>query len=268
GDGGGYAAAGGAAQQERGEQDGPAGGSALAAGHREREVDEELSRAGVGEDRAVDGEEDDEGGRDVEGGAEDALQRHVELPHQSLHVVSAVRERRGDPRAGEGVDDEGRHHPGQDQPRGAAYPLQDEQDEDHAKDEVEPGGLDRPLDELVEVGQEISDGGDAEQRQHHVVPADAVPLRAHGGEEQVEEEEHEPEVGGAQDVGGDDRVGGVQVVERHGDRHHRHQDLGLAGEAADCALLLLHQLLGLPLGLLAHDDVLQDGGLAGGRGHD
>src|SRR5262249_49872533 len=49
---------------------------------------------------------------------------------------------------------------------------------------------------------------------------------------------------------------------------HRHQDLGLAGEAADCALLLLHQLLGLPLGLLAHDDVLQDGGLAGGRGHD
>src|SRR5262249_3669162 len=83
---------------------------------------------------------------------------------------------------------------------------------------------------------------------------------------EIEEEEHEPEVGRAQDVSRDDRVGRVQVVQRHRDRHHGHEDGGLAGEAADRALLLLHELLGLPPGLLVDDDVLRNGWLCGRRG--
>src|SRR5262249_57809780 len=80
------------------------------------------------------------------------------------------------------------------------------------------------------------------------------------------EEEQDREVVGGEDVGGDDGVGGIEVVQRHRDRHHRHEDLGSSREAADRAFFLLDELLGLLPGLLVDDDVLRDRRLGGGRG--
>ena len=98
----------------------------------ERPVDEEPSRARVLEHGAVDGEQHDVGGRDLEGHAEDPVQRHVQRAHQAVGVVAAVAdgaqpdevEQRADVR----IDDEERGGRGEDPSRGAPRRLEDEQD--------------------------------------------------------------------------------------------------------------------------------------------
>src|SRR5207245_2628630 len=70
----------GTAEQERGEHHRAAGAGRLAAHRREREVDVELAGAGVLQERAVDGEQDDQRRRNVDRDAVDAFQRHVPVP--------------------------------------------------------------------------------------------------------------------------------------------------------------------------------------------
>ena len=96
------------AEQERREHDGAAGAGRLAAHRREREVEEELARARVLQERAVDREQDDQRRGHVDGDAEDALERHVEDADQAADLVALVRPWRRQPRAGERVDDEAR----------------------------------------------------------------------------------------------------------------------------------------------------------------
>ena len=65
----------------------------------ERKVDEEFPGAGILQHGAVDGEQNDERRRDVDRRAEDALERHVQVTHESRYLVSLVRPRRRQIRA-------------------------------------------------------------------------------------------------------------------------------------------------------------------------
>ena len=77
---------------------------------RQRPVDEERAGARRFEHRAVDREQDDVGGRDVERHAEDPFERHVERADQPIERIAAMREQRQadaiEPRPGHRVAEE------------------------------------------------------------------------------------------------------------------------------------------------------------------
>ena len=109
------------------------------------------------QDRAVDREQDDVGGGDVERHAEHAFERHVERADQPLEVVAAMRQQIEpdaiEQRPGERVGDEhGRRH-GQHQPDGAARGLEDDRERGRAADHIERRRVGRAIDELREVGE-------------------------------------------------------------------------------------------------------------------
>jgi hypothetical protein len=58
---------------------------------RHGEVDEELSGAGMLQERTVDREQDDQRRRDIDRNAENALQRDKEMADELRNVVAAVR---------------------------------------------------------------------------------------------------------------------------------------------------------------------------------
>src|SRR5919198_1477355 len=60
----------------------------------EGEVDEELAGARVLQHGAEDGEQDDQARGDVDRRAEDALELHVEMADQAVHLVAGMRPRR------------------------------------------------------------------------------------------------------------------------------------------------------------------------------
>ncbi len=80
--GGGDAGSRGAAKQERRQHHGAPGAVRLAAHQRQREIDEEFSRAGLLKERAEDREQDDQRRRHIDRDAKDAFERNEEVTDQ------------------------------------------------------------------------------------------------------------------------------------------------------------------------------------------
>ncbi len=124
-DGGGHPGAGDRSEQEPRQRDRPARGGARPPEGGEAQIHEEPTGPGVLEDRAVDGEEHDVGGGDVERHPVDALRPHVELGHQTLGAVAAVGDRPvGQVPAVVGVAEEAEADQREDGPHGPAGRLE------------------------------------------------------------------------------------------------------------------------------------------------
>jgi hypothetical protein len=209
-----------------------------------RKIDIELARAGVLEERPVDGEKNDERGGDVHRDAEDAFQRHVHVADEARNLVALVRPGRRQVRAEEGVkqeaDGDHRHDPA----GGAAHRLQHQHDQRDAEEDVPIVRGDRAVEEIVALADEPGTDGNAEQRERPVPRHHAVTEAPRDGEYEERQEEHECHVRRAQHLRAHDLVGGVEVEQRH---HHRGQGDERrhgAGELVLDALFLLDHLLG------------------------
>ena len=110
GDCGGHAASGRTAEEEGGECYRSSRTRWFSAHGGKGEVDKEFAGAGVFEDGAVDSEEDNKGGRDVNGHPEYSLHGHVHVPYEPVHIIASVGPGRWQPRPDKGVDDKKYDH--------------------------------------------------------------------------------------------------------------------------------------------------------------
>ncbi len=234
-----------AAQQERGKDHGAPRARRLAAEEGERKIEEEPARPRVLQERAVDGEEDDQCRGHVDRGAEDALERHEHVADQPRDVVAAVRPWRGQVRAGEGVGDEAADDHRHDPARGAPRGLDHERDHRHAEHHVEARGPGVAVGEAVAALDHVDDCGDGHQREDHVPPHEAVAVALGDREQHVRQEQHDADVDVAQVVGAYDRVGGVEVEGGARDRNGDEEAGEPAAVAVEAPLLLLDELLDL-----------------------
>lgn len=243
GDGRRHARAGRPAQQEGREHHRAPGRARLAAGGREGEVHEELARPRGREDRAIDGEQDDERGRDVHRRAEHTLQRDGEVRHQALGVVAAMRPGVGQVVAEEGVEDEDDGHHRHDPAGRAPRHLQHQRDQQPAHHDVHGLGEDDAVLQVIAARDEIPGDVEAGRDQRPVPGREAVAEAARHGEQHEPQHHGEAHMREAQGGGGDDAPGRVEVEQRHHEchahRHHRHD----AAEAVHDALLRLDQRL-------------------------
>ena len=147
--GGGDARARRAAEQERRQHHGAAGAVGLVAHQRHREVDEELAGAGMLQERAVDREQDDQRGRDVDRNAENALERDEQMADELADVEAAMRPGRRQIGTGKRIGDEQERDDRNDPAGGAPRRLEQEDDEDHAEHDVEAGRHGRAVGEFL-----------------------------------------------------------------------------------------------------------------------
>jgi hypothetical protein len=247
-----HARARGPAEEERRQHHRAAGAGGLAAHRGEREIDEELARTRMHEERAVDGEQDDQRRGDVHRRAVDAFQRHVHVADQARQLVALVGPRRRQVGAEEGVRHEAqgddRHHP----PGGAAHRLEDHERERHAESDVPVVRQDRAVEEIVAAGDQVGGGGDARRGERPVPGHDAVLEAPRQRKDEEGEEQHRGDVDRPQVLGADDGIGGVQVEQRGGHRDGSDERGEPAREPVLHALLALDHLLGPRQRLGAH----------------
>ena len=128
------------------------------------EVDVELAGAGKLQERAVDGEQDDQRRGNADRRAVDAFQRHVHVADQARNLVVLVRPGRRQDFAEERIEQEARGDERQDPAGGAPHRLEDEQHEHDAEEDVPVVRQDRAVEEIVAAGDEVDRGGDAGER--------------------------------------------------------------------------------------------------------
>ena len=224
--------------------DGPPGGIAPAAHRREREVDEELAGARVLQERAVDGEQDDQRRGNGDRRAVDALERHVHVADEPRQLVALVGPRRRQEGAEEGVEQEAERDHRHDPAGGAAHRLEDQHRQRDAENDVPAVGQDRAVEEVVPAGDEVHGAGHAGEREQPVPPHDAVAVAPRDRENEEREEQHERDVDRPQVLRAHDGVGGVKVKERHRHRNGGDEDGEHARELVVDTLLALDHLLG------------------------
>ena len=248
---GGDARARGTAEQERRQHHGAAGAVRLAAHQRQREVDEELAGAGLLQERAIDREQDDQRRRDVDRDAENAFQGDEEVADQPRQVVAAMGPGRRQMRTEHRIGDEQHRHDRHDQPGGAPRRLQQQHDEDDADDDVPAVGRGGAVGEIVAAPQRIDDGRDRNDARHDVPPAHAVAKPHRQRKQQEAQHQREGDVGVAQFLGRNDRVGRIEMEQAH---HHgdggrdpprpAHQPVGGAFLGLDEGFRLQQRLVG------------------------
>jgi hypothetical protein len=232
------------AEQERREHDGAAGARRLAAHRREREVEIELSGARELQERAVDREQDDQRRRDVDGDAEDPLERHVHHADQAREVVALVRPRRGQERPGERVGDEGERDRRHDPAARAPHRLEDERHEREPERDVPAVGRRVAVGEVVAALDRIDDDRDRERGADPVPPHHAVAKALRDRKDEKAQEQHERDVHRPERLRRHDRVRGVEVECRHRERRQANEAAEPAVQLVGCAFFLLDELLG------------------------
>ena len=203
------------------------------------DLDEEVARAGLLEDRAEEDEQEDQGGRYPEGHPEDPFALHPVVPH-GLAVGGAFPAdgvRQHFRVAEEDVQDE---HGGHDQQGKAQCPVNRDSQHQHADGrhhQVPGGGQPRPQRDLVAEYHDVEAGHDPKCGDHPVVPGNGMPgtgleqRKGQGSQQQREGKVHQSGVGvghhqadagpfGEQEwqVGCD-----VQLEYRPGEGDHRNQ---------------------------------------------
>ena len=210
------------AEQERAHHDRAARARGLAAHRGEREVDEELARAGVLQEGAEDREQNDERRRDVDRDAEDAFERHVERAGETRDVVALVRPRRRQVAARRARRREtartmnGRIHV---EVRRFASRISTISATPTTWSIV--FGHRRAVAERIAAIEDVGDDRDRREREDDVPPHEAVAEALRHREEQKDQRERERDVHRPQDVRGHDLDGGIQVEHRHDDREQR-----------------------------------------------
>ena len=249
--GGGDARSGGAAEQERGQHHGAPGAVRLAAHQGEREVDEEFSGAGMQQERAIDREQDDQRGGDVDRDTENTFQRDEEMADQPRQVVAAMGPGRRQMRSQHRIGNEEQRHHGHDRPGGAARRLQQQHDEDDADDHVPAVGRGGAVGKILAAPQRIDDGRDRDDAGHDVPPAHPVAKPRRQRKQQKTQHQREGDVGVAQLLGRNDRVGRIEVEQAHRDRDRgrdppgpAHQPVGGAFLGLDKGFRLVQRLVG------------------------
>ena len=156
--------------------------------------------------------------------AEDAFQGHVHVPDQPAPFVTLVGPVRGQPRAGERVQDEqagdDRHHPAV----GAAHGFHEQQDQGHAEHDVEPFRRRVAVGEVVSAHQHVDDNGHRQCRHQPVPPHHTVAISPCDRKPQERDEQHHRHMHRAKGLGRHDAVGGIQVEHRHQHRGQRDDD--------------------------------------------
>ena len=250
-DGRGDARSGGAAEQERRQHDGAAGAVRLSAHQGQREIDEELAGAGLLQECAIDGEQDDQRRRHVDRDAENAFQRNEEVTDQTGQVVAAMGPGRRQIRTEHRVGDEQQRHHGHDRAGRAPRRLQQQHDEDDADDHVPAVGRGGAVGEILAAPQRIDDGRDRDDPGDDVPPAHAVAKSRRQRKQQEAQHQREGDVGVAKFLGRNDGVGRVEVKQAHdhGNRGRNlprppHQAVGRAFFRLDEGFCLLQGFVG------------------------
>ena len=249
-----------AAEQERRQHDRAAGAGRLAAHRREREVDIELAGARVLQEGAVDREQDDQRRGDVDGDAEDALERHVQDADQAADLVALVRPRRRQVRAGERVGDEAERDHRHDPAARPAHRLEDEDDQADAEDDVPVVRRGVAVGEVVAAEDRVDDDRHRQRRRQPVPPHDAVAKAPRDRKDQEAQEEDEGDVDRPQHLRRHDRVGAVEMERRHHEGDEANEAAEPALQLVGRAFFFLDVLLGTQQRLCADDGRL-------GRGH-
>ena len=202
-----------------------ASGSAAAArsahgGH--RPVDEELTGARVLQDGAVDCEQHDVGCGDVQGDAEDSLQRHVERADDPDDRVAAMRDQAQTDEVEERpevpIDQESEGRRRQNPTDGAARRFEHEADRDDPEGDIEPGRRGGAVDELPEVDDRPGQRDHGGAQQQPVDDADAGSRRARTRKQEEGQRQRHHQERDAIDLRLDDADDPVERVGRHADR--------------------------------------------------
>ena len=190
-------------------------------------------------------EQNDQAGGDIDGGAEDALERHVEVRDEILERVAAMRPGRRQVVAEHGVEQERDGDARHDEAGGAARAFEQQQDEGDTDVVVPRVRHGRTVAEVGALREHVADGAGTGRGEQIVPPADAVAEPASHREQQEAEHQHHADVGRPQHVRGNDVVGGVQVEQRdeHGSR--RDGDADPAAQPVERAFLFLDEVLEL-----------------------
>ena len=203
------------------------------------------------QERAIDREQDDQRRRNIDRDAENAFQRDEEMADQPRQVVAAMGPWRRQMRPEHRIGDEQHRHHGHDQPGGAPRRLQHQHDEDDADDDVPAVGRGGAVGEVFAAPQRIDDGRDRKDAGHHVPPAHPVAEPRCQRKQQEAQHQREGDMGVAQFLGRNDRVGRIEVEQAH---HHRdggrdpsrpaHQPVGGAFFGLDEGFRPLQRLVG------------------------
>ena len=194
---------------------------------------------------AEDREQNDQAGGHIDGGAEDAFERHVEMRDEVIEGIAAMRPGRRQVLAVDGVEQESDGHARHDPAGGAARAFEQQHDEDDADVVVGGGRHGRAVAEVGALREHVADGAGAGRGEQVVPPADAVAEPARHRKQQEAEHQHHADVGRAQHVRGHDVVGRVQVEQRDEHGSSRDGDTDPAAQPVERAFLFLDVLLEL-----------------------
>ncbi len=233
------------AEQEGSQHDRPTGRRTALPHHGEREVDEELARAGCLKDRAVHGEEDDEGRAHVDRCAEDAFHRHRHVPHQAIERIASMRPGRGQPRPDEGIRDERRHHDRQHPSGGPTHGLEHQQHQQATGDDIPGFGLHGAVRRGIPVTEEPRDAGDSEAGEQPVPGHHAVAETSRHRQREEQKPEHQRDVQTAQPRRTDDVDGRIEMEHGRACKRDGQGDRQRTSQAIGRAILLLDETLGL-----------------------
>ena len=137
-------------------------------------------------------EEKDDRHDDAYGDAEDAFRRDVHLVEDPVDVVSPVAEAAGDEIAEIGVEEKQARHDRQGPADGAPRGIEDHDDAQTCQDLVEHREIAHPVDEVLEVPDDVAADHDGKPRPEPVDPGQGLCLREKGiGHEDDEEAQHE-----------------------------------------------------------------------------
>ena len=116
--------------------------------------------AGTGfiQEGAVNREENNESGGDIDGDAEDPFQRHVHMPHDALQVITPMVPGGREILSHISIDQKAQDDDGKNPAGRPPYGLQDQGDEDDPHDQVQVSRGNGPVDEIIKVPEHVKDG--------------------------------------------------------------------------------------------------------------
>ena len=232
------------AEQKRREYDGASRAGMLAAHRGEAEIEEELARAGMLQERAVDREQNDERRRHLDRRAEDTFERLIQKSRHAGQVVASMRPLPGQPRTDEGVDEEGKDDAADDPAHGAAAGFEHQQHEGDAEEHIQGRRYDVAVPDVVAAVEQVEDGRYPEHSANDVPPHQPIAKARRDRKQEIDEEQHEADVHRPQHLRRHDLHRRVQVEEAHRDQQRRRDAVEPALEAADCAFRLFDEFFG------------------------
>ncbi len=195
------------------------------------------------QDGAEDREQDDQARGHIYRRAEDALERHVEMPNEAVGRIAAMGPGFAQMISEERVQDEDDRHEGHDDAGRPPRTFQQEHDENDTDEDVHRLRHDRAVAELLALHEDVDDHAQACESEHPIPPADAIAHAPRHREEQKDKKQDARDVDGPQDVRRNDVEGRINVEQRDADGDCGDRRSDDPADPIECAFLFLDVLL-------------------------